>query len=158
VTSGTRTGIYFGTTSGVITTLGVIVGLQAGTHSLAAVLAGILIIAVADSLSDALGIHLAQESDPNLSTTHVWEATFSTFAAKLVTALSFALPFILLPVGPAILISIAWGYLIISVLSYRLAKDQQLKPRGVIAEHLVIATVVIIATHAIGTWINDAVA
>ena len=42
--SGTRTGIYFGTTSGVITTLGVIIGLNAGTESLVAVVGGILVI------------------------------------------------------------------------------------------------------------------
>ena len=61
---GARTGLYFGATSGVITTIGLIAGLNAGTNSVAAVLGGILVIAVADSLSDALGIHLAEEADP----------------------------------------------------------------------------------------------
>jgi vacuolar iron transporter family protein len=54
-------GLSFGLTSGVITTLGLIVGLHAGTHSRAAVLGGIFTIAIADSLFDALGIHLAEE-------------------------------------------------------------------------------------------------
>ncbi len=43
---GVRTGLFFGATSGVITTLGLMIGLNAGTHSLAAVLGGILVIAV----------------------------------------------------------------------------------------------------------------
>ena len=38
---GVRTGLFFGATSGVITTLGLMTGLNAGTHSLAAVLASV---------------------------------------------------------------------------------------------------------------------
>ena len=45
-----------------------ITGLNAGTHSVAAVLGGIFVIAVADAMSDALGIHLAEEADPNATT------------------------------------------------------------------------------------------
>ena len=51
---GMRTGLYFGATSGVITTIGLIVGLNAGTRSLVAVLGGIFVIAIADAMSDAL--------------------------------------------------------------------------------------------------------
>ena len=49
-----KTGFSFGLTSGVITTLGLMVGLNAGTHSRLAVIGGIVTIAVADALSDAL--------------------------------------------------------------------------------------------------------
>ena len=61
---GARSGVYFGATSGVITTVGLIAGLYAGTESVVAVLGGILVIAVADAMSDALGMHIAQEADP----------------------------------------------------------------------------------------------
>lgn len=37
------------------------IGLMAGTHSKLAVLGGILTIAIADAMSDALGIHISQE-------------------------------------------------------------------------------------------------
>ena len=57
-----RKGLGFGLTSGVITTLGLIVGLDASTGSRFAILAGILAIAVSDSLSDALGMHISEES------------------------------------------------------------------------------------------------
>lgn len=52
-------GLGFGLTSGVITTLGMIVGLHAGTHSKLPVLAGMMVLAVADALSDAIGIHIS---------------------------------------------------------------------------------------------------
>ena len=94
---GARTGLYFGATSGVITTIGLITSLNAGTGSVAAVLGGIFVIAVADAMSDALGIHLAEEADPNATTGHVWAATISTFLNKFIFALSFAVPLLLLP-------------------------------------------------------------
>ena len=53
-----RAGFSFGLTSGAITTLGLMVGLHSGTHSKVVVMGGILVIAVADALSDALGIHI----------------------------------------------------------------------------------------------------
>ena len=57
-----RTGISFGLTSGIITTLGLMVGLHSGTHSRVIVIGGILTIAIADAFSDALGIHISEES------------------------------------------------------------------------------------------------
>ena len=49
-----KTGFSFGFTSAIITTLGLMVGLNAGTHSRLVVLGGILTIAIADAFSDAL--------------------------------------------------------------------------------------------------------
>ena len=56
-------GLSFGITSGIITTLGLMVGLHSGTHSKVTVIGGILTIAIADSFSDALGIHISEESE-----------------------------------------------------------------------------------------------
>ena len=151
---GARTGLFFGATSGVITTLGLITGLNAGTQSMAAVLGGILVIAVADAMSDALGIHLAEEADPNTDTKHVWAATVWTFCTKFVFALSFAVPIALLPLTPAVIASIAWGMLVIIVLSYFLAKAQDERPLPIIAEHLVIAIIVVVLSHLIGDWVG----
>ena len=86
-----KTGLSFGLTSGVITTLGLMVGLQAGTHSRAVVLGGIVTIAVADALSDAMGVHISEESKNSGPVRHVWESTVATFVSKLCIALTFAL-------------------------------------------------------------------
>ena len=56
-----RTGVSFGLTSAVITTLGLMVGLHSGTHSKMIVLSGIFTIAIADAFSDGLGIHISKE-------------------------------------------------------------------------------------------------
>ncbi len=153
--NGARTGLFFGATSGVITTLGLITGLNSGTQSIVAVLGGILIIAVADSMSDALGIHLAEEANPDTDHAHVWQATITTFLTKLVFALSFAIPLLLLPLGPAVIASIVWGMLVIVVLSYFLARSQNESPWPVILEHLGIAILVVVLSHFIGAWVAN---
>ena len=151
---GARTGLFFGATSGVITTIGLITGLNSGTRSVAAVLGGIFVIAVADAMSDALGIHLAEEADPNTTTGHVWAATISTFLNKFIFALSFAVPLLLLPLDTAVAASLLWGMLVIVVLSYFLARTQNARPLHVIGEHLGIAVLVVVLSHFIGVWVN----
>lgn len=153
---GARIGLYFGATSGVITTMGLITGLNSGTQSMTAVLGGIFVIAVADSMSDALGIHLAEESDPNTDHEHVWRATITTFLTKFIFALSFAVPLLLLPLGPAVIASIIWGMSVIVILSYLLARAQGESPALIILEHAGIAAVVVVISHFIGAWVANA--
>ena len=151
---GARTGIFFGATSGVITTIGLIVGLHAGTQSIVAVLGGILVVAVADAMSDAMGIHLAQEADPDSSHDHVWAATIWTFLTKLVVASSFAIPLLWLPLQTAVIASVSWGLLVITLLSAYLARMQRTSALPVITEHLVIAIVVVTISYFIGIWVR----
>lgn len=151
---GARTGLFFGATSGVITTIGLIVGLNSGTRSIIAVLGGILVIAVADAMSDALGIHLAEEADPNTTHGHVWSATIMTFLTKFIFSISFAVPLLLLPLTTAVLVSVFWGILVIVILSYFLARSQGESPFAIIAEHVGIAVLVVIFSHYIGVWVS----
>ncbi len=58
----TRAGFNFGLTSGIITTLGLMVGLKPSTQSYYVVNDGILTIDVADALSESIGMHFAVES------------------------------------------------------------------------------------------------
>ena len=152
---GARTGLYFGATSGVITTLGLVAGLHAGTESLPAVLGGILVIAFADAMSDALGIHIAEEADPETDSAHVWSATISTFTTKFFFALTFAVPLLILPLSTAVLVSAAWGMLVIAVLSFLLARSQGTSPLATVAEHLAIAAIVLVLSHFIGRWVGE---
>ena len=52
-------GIGFGLVSGTIITLGLIIGLFSSTNSEKVIIAGIISIAIADSFSDALGMHIS---------------------------------------------------------------------------------------------------
>ncbi len=147
-----RTGITFGLTSGTITTLGLMIGLYSGTNSRSVVIGGILTIAIADSLSDALGIHVSEEANHTRTTLQVWVATVATFLSKLY-AITFVIPVLLFSLPVAININLAWGFTLLTILSYYLAKSQGVKPWKVILEHLMITTVVVALTHFLGKLI-----
>jgi VIT1/CCC1 family predicted Fe2+/Mn2+ transporter len=148
-----RKGLCFGTTSGIITTLGLMVGLHAGTHSRLAVIGGILTIAIADAFSDSLGIHISEESGKK-KPREVWQSTLFTFASKFVFALTFMVPIMFLELSEAMVVSVAWGLLILGILSFYVARREKASPWKVVGEHLTIALVVIVATHYVGDWIG----
>lgn len=149
-----KIGFSFGLTSGIITTLGLMVGLHSGTHSKIVVIGGILTIAIADAFSDALGIHVSEESENKHSGREIWEATISTFFSKLIFALTFIIPVLLFKLSTAIAISVIWGLSMLSILSFSIAKGQKTKPWRSVAEHLSIALVVVVIAHYVGDWIS----
>lgn len=148
-----RKGFSFGLTSGIITTLGLIVGLHSGTHSNIVIIGGILVIAIADAMSDALGVHVSEESENKHSTKEIWESTVSTFLSKFVFALIFIIPVLFLQLSTAIIVCVIWGLSLITIFSYYIAKQQNVKPYSIILEHLIIAIMVIMITHYVGDWI-----
>lgn len=148
-----RKGFSFGLTSGIITTLGLIVGLNSSTHSTMVIIGGILVIAIADAMSDSLGIHMSEEFENKHSHKEIWESTISTFLSKFVFSLAFIIPILFFQLSTAILICIIWGLGLITLFSYYMAKQQNTKPYKVILEHLIITILVITVTHYIGNWI-----
>lgn len=149
-----KVGFSFGLTSGVITTLGLMVGLYSSTHSKLAVLGGILTIAIADAFSDALGIHVSEESENKHTTKQIWTSTTSTFLSKFIFSLTFVIPVLVFELSTAIIVSIIWGLSLLSIFSFKIAKEQKAKPFRVISEHLAIALVVILITNYVGKWIS----
>ncbi|MEM5782385.1 MAG: hypothetical protein QXD43_04280 [Candidatus Aenigmatarchaeota archaeon] len=149
-----KIGFSFGLTSGIITTLGLIVGLHSGTHSTLAIIGGILTIAIADAFSDALGIHISEESENKHTEKEIWQSTASTFISKFVFAMSFILPVLLFELTTAIIVSVIWGLSLLSLLSYLMANKQKKEVWKVVAEHLIIALIVIMITHYIGDLVS----
>ncbi|MGH7231766.1 MAG: hypothetical protein ACREJU_10465 [Nitrospiraceae bacterium] len=148
------TGFSFGLASGVITTLGLMVGLHSGTHSQSVVIGGILTIAIADAMSDAMGIHISEESKNSQTEREIWESTVATFLTKFGVALTFVVPVLVLPLTAAVVASIVWGLALLAVLSFVLARMQHLSPWNVIPEHVLIGIAVITITHYVGGWIG----
>ncbi len=148
-------GFSFGLTSGIITTLGLLVGLSSGTNEKIAVLGGILTIAIADSLSDAMGIHISEESERKHTNKEIWESTFSTFICKFIIALSFVIPVVMLQLKYAIWVCIIWGFSLLSIFSYRIAKNNEDNRIKVVLEHIAIGTIVIILAHYTGVFISQ---
>jgi vacuolar iron transporter family protein len=148
-----KVGLSFGLTSGIITTLGLMVGLSSGTGLKMAVIGGIITIAIADAFSDALGIHLSEEAQKKNTQRAVWKSTTTTFLTKLVVALTFIIPVIILDLDIAIIVSVIYGLILLSIFSFFLAKWRGERPLGAVIEHLVIAGIVILITNYVGRGI-----
>ncbi|MBW2992234.1 hypothetical protein KY345_03390 [Candidatus Woesearchaeota archaeon] len=153
-----RIGLSFGLTSGVITTLGLMVGLNSGTHSRIAVIGGVLTIAIADAMSDAMGMHLSEEAHKKRTSRQIWESTFSTFISKFAIALTFIFPLLVFRLDSAVIASIFWGLFLLSYLSFRIARSKGENPYPIVVEHLAIALIVIIITHFVGLFVSLAFA
>jgi len=149
-----KVGFSFGVTSGIITTLGLMVGLAFSTELKLAVIGGIITIAIADAFSDALGMHVSQESENRHPTKEIWESTLATFLTKFFVALSFVVPVLMLDLHTAVYIGIGWGLLLLSILSYNIARKQKIPAWKAIGEHLVIAIAVIIIAAFVGNWVR----
>jgi len=150
-----KTGIGFGLTSAIITTLGLMIGLYSGTRSEIAILGGIITIAIADAFSDALGIHISEECKDNSDTKHIWESTIATFFSKFIFAMTFAVPIFLLDIGVAIYVNLIWGFALLAIFSYYISILKNENPIWIIIEHVTIASLVIVISYYVGCWVNS---
>jgi VIT1/CCC1 family predicted Fe2+/Mn2+ transporter len=150
-----KSGFSFGLTSGIITTLGLIVGLHSSTDSRLVVIGGILTIAVVDAFSDSLGMHMAQESQNHMSHKIVWYSTLYTFLFKFIFSSIFIIPVLIFDLRYAIIVSIIVGLYLIFLVSLIIARERKENPIKIIGEHLLIAIFVIIIAHYIGIFISN---
>jgi VIT1/CCC1 family predicted Fe2+/Mn2+ transporter len=149
-----QVGFSFGLTSGIITTLGLMIGLYSSVNTQLAVIGGILTIAIADSLSDSLGIHISEESENKHTNREVWESTFATFICKFLVACSFILPVLIFELKTAIIVSLVWGFALLSIFSYKVAKECCKKIWSVVLEHLIIGIIVVVVAYYVGHYIS----
>jgi VIT1/CCC1 family predicted Fe2+/Mn2+ transporter len=150
-----KVGFNFGVTSGIITTLGLMVGLNSATNSKLAVIGGIITIAIADACSDALGIHISEEGENKHTRTEIWQSTLSTFFFKFIFASIFIIPFLFFDLKTGVIVSVILGLLLLTLFSYKLAKNQNSeKPWGIVFEHLFIVVLVIIVTYFVGELVD----
>lgn len=150
-----RKGLGFGLNSAVITTLGLVVGLHSGTGSVLVIIGGVLVIAIADAMSDALGVHISEEAEYQHSTKEIWESTVSTFLSKFIFAVSFVAPLLIFELSTAIIVDVVWGLLLLCLFSVYIGRAQDESTWKVVGEHLLIAVIVIIITHYVGNWTSS---
>ncbi len=149
-----KTGLSFGLTSGVITTLGLMVGLYSSTNSKIAVIGGILAIAVADAFSDAAGIHVSEESEGRHSAKEIWQATLATFVSKFLVASTFIVPVLFFALSRALAFSVIWGLVLISLFSFLISKEKGARSYRAVLEHIVITVLVVVFTYYFGILVN----
>ena len=139
----------FGATSAIVTSIGLIIGLDAATAARTTILGGLLIVAIADNLTDSLSVHIYQESE-RLEPKAAFRTTLINFATRLGLSLSFVLLMIILPLRVAVAASMLWGLVLLTVVSYAVARSRQLPVLREIAKHVAVAAVVMLASKIIG--------
>lgn len=142
----------FGATSAIITCLAFIIGLAKSDNPKLAIIGSLLVIAIADNISDSLGIHIYQESDLKKSEV-VRTSTIFNFITRFFVIFIFIILVYLLPLLYASILSIIWGISLLIVLSYYIAREQKVNPYKAITEHVAIAVVVIIISNYLSEWI-----
>ena len=147
----------FGGTAALVTSMALIVGLEAATVQKAAVVTGLLIIGIADNLTDSLSVHIYQESE-RLAQRDALRTTIANFFTRFGVCLSFVAILLILPPAAAITVSLIWGFALLAVLSYFLAKARGASPVAEIIIHCAVAFAVIAISKAIGAWLPAMIA
>lgn len=106
--------VSFGCPAAIVTSMALIVGLGAAAATRAAIVEGLLIIGVADNLTDSLSVHIYQESECLVQQHQAFRPTVANYAARLGTSLSFILLFLVLPTWVAVYACMTWGLALLS--------------------------------------------
>jgi VIT1/CCC1 family predicted Fe2+/Mn2+ transporter len=141
-----------GATAGIITSMGLIAGLTQSDSMRQTTIAGLLIIAIADNISDSLGIHIYKESE-GASRRAILSATFGNFLLRFVLVLSFILIVLFLPALQALVVASIWGLTLLVLLSYSIAIAKNTTVRVEIIWHVVVALLVIFGSKLLGGFI-----
>ncbi len=147
-------GAAFGLTSGTITTLGVLIGVFFATESKFATIAAILIVAIADAVSDALGIYSAKETEKGVSQRAIWRVTQASFWAKFLVSAVFIIPVIFLSQLPAIVISQIAGFGLLFFLGVFVAKVRAKPPFVSAVEYVIVGLIVVFVTFLLGRFLG----
>ena len=142
----------FGGTAAIVTNMALIAGLNAAQSTKSAIVGSILIVALADNITDSLSIHIYQESE-HLDGQKAFVATLTNFVARLLTSLSFLGFVLFLPIEKAVYVCVAWGIFLLMVLTALLAKQRKVSVGTEIIKHLATAILVILAGKGIGYFI-----
>ncbi len=144
-----------GATAAIITSMGLVAGLNQGNSAKIGILTGLLVIAIADNVSDSLGIHIYKESE-GASKQDIRSTTYGNFSVRLFLAFTFVAIVMVFSSHIAFVVSSIWGLVLLAILSYLIAKRRKTKPLREIAWHLAIALIVIAGSKLLGHFILKA--
>ena len=128
-------------------------GLTASNATRPVIVSALLIAALADNLTDSLSIHIFQESG-QLDQKDAFTGTLTNFFTRFLLCISFVFLIGLFPFQHVAEVAIIWGVLLLTVLTWLVARERKVKPLPEILKHLLIAFAVIAASLLIGYWMG----
>ena len=119
-----------------------------------AIISSLLIVGLADNLTDTLSIHIFQESEL-LEPRAAFRATISNFLTRACIAGSFVVLMLLLSGALAILSCLARGIALLVCLTYLVARNRGASVTSDLIKHIAVVAIVIVASGLIGSWIGN---
>lgn len=142
-----------GATAAIITSMGLIAGLNQGDNARAGIVTGLLIVALADNISDSFSFLMYKESE-GASRHDLKSYTGANFIVRLFLVFTFVLIVLLFSSNAAFIVSSAWGLLLLAILSYLIAKSEKINPLRTVVWNLAIALMVIAGSKLLGNLIS----
>ena len=124
-------------------------GSQAGKGP---IIGALLTIAIADNISDSLGIHLYKEAEGCEGRLSLL-ATALSFVSRLLVSFSFIAIVLMFSISKAIPAAIVWGLLLLTFISYLINKNRKNPSVLEILKHLLVAVAVIALSRYAGDLI-----
>jgi VIT1/CCC1 family predicted Fe2+/Mn2+ transporter len=146
--------LSFGITSGILTTIGLMTGVNAATSSQLSVVAAIASIAVADSLSDAFGMYMSKVSERGNDSGAAVRYAAGTLVGKFIFPLTFIVPIFLFPLEIGIAIDLVWGGIALALLSAEQAIVSQSSVIKTVGRNLLLAAVIVILSAIVGSIVS----
>jgi hypothetical protein len=146
--------VSFGAASAIVTSMGMIIGFGAASISKSTIIAGLLVVGLADNVTDSLSIHIYQESE-RLEQKAAFRATIGNFATRFVISLSFMVLVFAFSSTNMLLACLGWGVLLLVSLTWFVAKNRNANVFTEVFKHLTVAAAVIAASLATGTFISS---
>jgi VIT1/CCC1 family predicted Fe2+/Mn2+ transporter len=142
-----------GATAAIITSMGLIAGLNQGDNARAGIITGLLIVGLADNISDSFGFLIYKESE-GASRHDLGSYTSVNFIVRLFLVLTFVLIVFLFSSNAALIVSSVWGLVLLAILSYLIAKSRKISSFRIVVWHLVIALMVVAGSKLLGNLIS----
>jgi VIT1/CCC1 family predicted Fe2+/Mn2+ transporter len=144
----------FGSAAAIITNTSLIVGLGSARAGKGPILGSLLTIALADNISDTLGMHLYKETERGGERLSVFPTALNFFSRLLVSS-SFIAIVLVFSISQAIPVATVWGLLLLTLLSYIITKSNNANSMPEIAKHVLVAVVVIVLSRWVGHLIAE---
>lgn len=150
-------GATFGAMDAIINVLGIVVGLGViGDRTI--VVVGLLVAGIANSLGNAAGFHVSEETEGIHTRREVWLSTLMSFVGTFSVTIILVLPLLFFSLSQAMIVSVIGGMIIIMLVGTfngRHMGHNRKQTVSLIIEYLALAVVVIVIAYYLGMFASS---
>ena len=147
--------LSFGITSGIMTSMGILVGMTSANSGKFSIIAAISVIGAADSLSDSFGIYLSKLAERGCSKKKAIRSAVSTLVGKAGFALTLILVILFFPPDISLEIGICWGLLLLTLFNTELAIVSQESVPKALFQNISLAIAIILISYVVGNFVGS---